>query len=339
LKRNQAHGLEADHYAQLLRNVGLQKEDLIYPVFVYDYDYDYDSKNQYFSIEDSTWRFSKVHTEALSKHLQSVVDSGISSVILFGIPKKRDARGYAALQENGVVQKSTKRIKKEFEGVIKIITDVCICQYNLSGHCGLTKRDRNRRGEIVHNDSTLALLCEIATKHAESGADIVAPSSMMDGQVKCIRSSLDARGFRNTKILAYSAKHASSLYSPFRMTSYYKHSANQVHIDKSSYQVGYANPRQAALEIQADIQEGADMVMIKPSLAYLDVVSMVKETTRFPVVVQNVSGEYAMIKAAAKRGWIDEEEWKVNCFSSIKRAGANSIISYFSLDIAKYLDR
>ena len=215
---------------------------------------------------------------------------------------------------------------------------MCVCQYNLSGHCGILRKRRNGRGETIDNDSTLALLADIATSHAESGADIVAPSSMMDGQVKYIRSALDVMGFRNTKIMAYSAKHASSLYSPFRMTAYDKHITNHKSIDKSSYQVGYANPRQVAQEVQADIQEGADMVMIKPSLAYLDIVAMVQEWSSIPLIVQNVSGEYSMIKAASRRGWIDEEEWKVNCFTSMKRAGANSIISYFSLDVAKYLE-
>jgi porphobilinogen synthase len=331
LAESQIRGLAADHYAEQLRIVGLRKKNLISPIFVYD------SSSEYLAEKNSPWEFAKVHIKDLSQHIQSIVDSGITSVILFGVPRKRDEHGYTALQANGVVQKSTKKIKKEFEGLIKVITDVCVCQYNLSGHCGILRKSRNGRGETIDNDSTLALLADIATNHAESGADIVAPSSMMDGQVKCIRSALDAKGFRSTKIMAYSAKHASSLYSPFRMTAYYKHITNHKGIDKSSYQVGYGNPRQVAQEVQADIQEGADMVMIKPSLAYLDLVSMVQEWSQVPLIVQNVSGEYYMIKAAARRGWIDEEEWKVNCFASIKRAGANSIISYFSVDIAKYL--
>jgi porphobilinogen synthase len=222
---------------------------------------------------------------------------------------------------------------------MNIITDVCICQYNLSGHCGLQTRSYNGTGRIIDNDSTLALLSKIATSYAESGADFVAPSSMMDGQVIQIRSALDSRGFKDTKIMAFSAKHASSLYSPFRMTAYTKHINNYYTIiDKSSYQVGYANPRQAIREIQADIQEGADMIVIKPSLAYLDMVSMIRDSIDFPLVVQNVSGECAMIKAAARNGWIDEEEWKVNSIVAMKRAGAHSIISYFTMDIAKYLD-
>ncbi|HEU4444915.1 MAG TPA: porphobilinogen synthase [Nitrososphaeraceae archaeon] len=332
MAESQIRGLAADHYSELLRRVGLRKKDLISPIFVYD------PGSEYLAEKNSSWEFAKVHMNDLSRHIQSIVDSGINSVILFGVPRKRDEHGYTARQANGVVQKSTKKIKKEFEGLIKVITDVCVCQYNLSGHCGLLRKSRNGRGVTIDNDSTLAMLSKIATNYAESGADIIAPSSMMDGQVKCIRSALDVMGFRNTKIMAYSAKHASSLYSPFRMTAYYENIKDQKGIDKSSYQVGFANPRQVAREVQADIQEGADMVMIKPGLAYLDLISMVRDRSDFPVIVQNVSGEYAMIKAAAKRGWIDEEEWKVNCFASMKRAGANSIISYFSLDVAKYIE-
>jgi porphobilinogen synthase len=331
LEESQISGLEADHYAELLGRVGLRKRDLISPIFIHD-------SNGEHQEEKSSWEFAKVHVKDLTQHIQSIVDSGITSVILFGIPQKRDIRGYSAFKGNGLVKTGTKKIKKEYEGLIKVIADVCVCQYNLSGHCGLLRKCRNGRGVTIDNDSTLALLSEIATNYAESGADIIAPSSMMDGQVKCIRSALDVMGFRNTKIMAYSAKHASSLYSPFRMTAYYENIKDQKGIDKSSYQVGFANPRQVAREVQADIQEGADMVMIKPGLAYLDLISMVRDRSDFPVIVQNVSGEYAMIKAAAKRGWIDEEEWKVNCFASMKRAGANSIISYFSLDVAKYIE-
>jgi porphobilinogen synthase len=282
---------------------------------------------------------AKIAPKDVIQHVQKIVDQGISSVIIFGIPNKRDVSASSALYSDGVVQNSTRKIKKEFEGLVNIITDVCICQYNLSGHCGLQTRSHKGTGRIIDNDSTLALLSKIATSYAESGADFVAPSSMMDGQVIQIRSALDSRGFKDTKIMAFSAKHASSLYSPFRMTAYTKGINNYYTIiDKSSYQVGYANPRQAIREIQADIQEGADMIVIKPSLAYLDMVSMIRDSIDFPLVVQNVSGECAMIKAAARRGWIDEEEWKVNSVAAMKRAGAHSIISYFTMDVAKYLD-
>ena len=175
---------------------------------------------------------------------------------------------------------------------------MCICQYNLSGHCGLETNARKDARDHIENDRTFASLSKIAVSHAEAGADVVAPSSMMDGQVQQIRSSLDSRGFRKTKIMAYSAKHASSLYSPFRMTAYSKHIHNHTTIDKSSYQIGYTNPRQVIREIEADISEGADMVMVKPTLFYLDIISMIRDCYDFPLVVQNVSGEYAMIKSA-----------------------------------------
>jgi porphobilinogen synthase len=281
---------------------------------------------------------NKIALKDVVQNVQKIIDQGISSIIIFGIPIKRDRRASYAPRNDGIVQTCTRKIKKEFGGSINIITDVCICQYDLSGHCGLQIKNHDPTGENIDNDSTLDLLSKIAISHAEAGADIVAPSSMMDGQVNQIRSALNSKGFKNTKIMAFSAKFASSLYSPFRKTAYSKQIHNFATIDKSSYQIGYENPRQAIREIQADIQEGADMIMIKPSLLYLDIVSMIKEKINFPMAVQNVSGECAMIKAAARKGWIDEEKWKVSSLAAMKRAGAHSIISYFTMDITKYLD-
>jgi porphobilinogen synthase len=245
---------------------------------------------------------------------------------VFGIPKHRDSRGSAAADRQGIVQRAVREIKSVFGGSVNIVTDVCVCQYNLSGHCGILANNR------VDNDATLKALAEIAASHAEAGADVIAPSSMMDGQVRAIKSALS--GFSKTMILSYSAKHASSLYTPFRSAAFAK---TKLRLDKSSYQVSYTNPRQVLLEIETDINEGADMVMIKPALVYLDLVRMVKDKFGYPVAVQNVSGEYAMIKAAGMRGWVDEEEWKICSVASIKRAGADKIISYFALDVAKYL--
>jgi len=265
--------------------------------------------------------------EKIEQHVQSVVDRGISSIIIFGIPKNRDQNGSHAFDRKGVVQQAARAIKSGFGSSVSVATDVCVCQYNLSGHCGITTRGR------VDNDTTLHVLAEIAASHVEAGADIVAPSSMMDGQVHTIKGTLCARGLKSM-ILSYSAKHASSLYTPFRSAAFAKTTSR---LDKSPYQVSYANPRQVLMEIETDINEGADMVMIKPALAYLDLVRMVKDRFSHPVAVQNVSGEYAMIKAAAMRGLIDEEEWKVSSIASIKRAGADRIISYFALDAARYL--
>lgn len=329
MERIQTGGSVIDYYTRIFKSVKLHKKDLIFPIFVSEQGNDLlVQKNG----------FAKIELKDLTPYVQRIIDLGISSVIIFGVPKKRDIRASSAFGKDGIVQDTTRKIKKEFGGLVNIITDVCICQYNLSGHCGLETKARKGARDYIENDSTLALLSKIAASHAESGADVVAPSSMMDGQVHQIRSSLDSRGFRNTKIMAFSAKHASSLYSPFRMTAYSKRIANYTTIDKSSYQIGYTNPREVIREIQADIREGADMIMVKPSLSYLDMISMIRDCINFPLVVQNVSGEYAMIKAAARKCWIDEEEWKVNSLAAMKRAGAHKIISYFSMDITRYLD-
>ena len=280
---------------------------------------------------------ARVSMRKLTDHIQSILNVGLSSIIIFGIPTQRDKNGSAAANKNGVVQKALRKIKKEFGDALNTITDVCLCQYNMSGHCGLVADPGVNDPGAVDNDSTLSLLADTALSHAEAGADIVAPSAMMDGQVYTIRNSLNQNGFRRIKILSYSAKHCSSLYTPFRNAAYSGDIHDYNKIDKSSYQVSYASRRQILREIEADIAEGADMVMIKPAIAYLDLVCMIKEKLGFPIAVQNVSGEYAMIKAAALHGWINEEEWKVNSVASIKRSGADKIISYFAKDIARYL--
>lgn len=304
-------------YRQIFANTGLRKNHLIFPVFV----------SERPGKIGSMPGMSVTSVEKIEPHIQSLVDSGISSVIIFGIPNNRDPHGSAAFDNKGVVQRAVRSVKSGFGSSVNIITDVCICQYNTTGHCGIIADDR------VDNDTTLHILSEIAASHAEAGADMVAPSSMMDGQVRAIKSQLAIRGL-NATILSYSAKHASSLYTPFRSAAF---ANGKSRLDKSSYQVSFANPRQVLLEIENDICEGADMVMIKPALAYLDLVRMVKDKFSYPVAVQNVSGEYAMIKAAAMLGLIDEEEWKVSSITSIKRAGADKIISYFAVDVAKYL--
>jgi porphobilinogen synthase len=265
--------------------------------------------------------------------VQKILDNGISSIIIFGIPKQRDEGGGAnASNKNGIVQRALLMIKGNFGNSINVTTDVCLCQYNFSGHCGVFK-DNGK----VDNDSTLQILSDIATSHAEAGADVVAPSSMMDGQVLSIRRSLDKHGFKKTKILSYSVKYHSSLYTPFRSATF-SNRCNYNKLNKSSYQIAYTNPKETMREIESDIREGADMVMIKPSMAYLDIVYMIKKIFKFPLAVQNVSGEYAMVKAAGRREWIEEEQVKVNSIISIKRAGADRIVSYFAMDVARYLD-
>ena len=312
--------LERDNeeiYRETFAAEGLRKSHLILPVFVSD------RPGRIGSMPGMTM----TPVDKVEQHVQSVIDSGISSIIIFGIPKSRDREGSSAFDKNGVVQRATRAIKSGFGRSVNVTSDVCICQYNLSGHCGIIAKRR------VDNDATLHVLAKIATSHAAAGADVVAPSSMMDGQVHAIRCALYASGLKST-ILSYSAKHTSSLYAPFRSVAFAKPKSR---LDKSSYQVSYANARQVLMEIETDINEGADMVMIKPALAYLDLVRMVKDRFSSPVAVQSVSGEYAMIKAAAMRGLVDEEDWKVSSIASIKRAGADRIISYFALDVAKYL--
>lgn len=296
---------------------GLLKEHLICPVFVSERDRGNASAMPGVPL---------VPADKVADRVEEIIGAGIRSVIIFGIPKGRDSEGSGAFGPMGVVQRAVCEIKSVFGRSVSVTTDVCLCQYNLSGHCGFLSYGR------VDNDGTVKALAQIATSHAEAGADIVAPSAMMDGQVGAIRKALDTEGF-STQILSYSAKHASSLYTPFRSAAFQKNGT----IDKASYQVGYANARQAMREIEYDIQEGADMIMVKPALAYLDLVKRAKENFKTPVAVQNVSGEYAMIKAAARRGLVDEEEWKVMSMAAMRRAGADKIISYFALDIARYL--
>jgi porphobilinogen synthase len=277
---------------------------------------------------------SVVPLEGTTSQVLELIELGISSIIIFGVPAERDAVGSCALDHNGVVQKTVRKLKMEFGNALNIITDVCLCQYNLSGQCGVFAG----QNDLVDNDSTVQALCEVAVTHAQAGADVVSPSSMMDGQVSSIRTSLDDHGYDKIKILSSSVKHFSSLYSPFRSLAFSKQIGDYKSLDKSSYQVPYTNRRESVREIENDIREGADMVIVKPAIMYLDVISMIKEKFRFPVAAQNVSGEYAMIKSAASNNWINEEEWKITSIYAMKRAGADSIISYFCKDIAAILN-
>jgi porphobilinogen synthase len=310
--------MDEKRYKATFASSGLSKDDLVYPIFV--------SNNH--AVIESMPGVAVTPLNRIAERVQSIVDNDISSILIFGIPSTRDLIGSSAFDRNGIVQRAIREIKSCFGDAISIATDVCICQYNLTGHCGIVSNRCN-----IDNDATLKILAKIAVSHAEAGADVIAPSAMMDGQVYAIKNELHSRKL-DASILSFSAKHASSLYTPFRSAAFTK---LVTQLDKSSYQLSYSNSRDALREIETDINEGADMVMIKPALLYLDLVSKVKDRFNYPVAVQNVSGEYAMIKAAAMRGWIDEEDWKVNTIASIKRAGADKIISYFVLDIAKYL--
>lgn len=251
---------------------------------------------------------------------------GIGSILLFGIPEMKDEVGSGAYDENGIIQKALRAIKKDFPEMT-VVTDVCLCEYTSHGHCGVVEN------EHVQNDKTLELLSKEALSHAQNGADIIAPSDMMDGRVGAIRQILDANGFTETPIMAYSAKFSSAFYGPFREAA---ESAPRFG-DRKSYQMDYGNSDEALREIALDIQEGADIVMVKPALSYLDLIRRTKDNFNIPVAAYNVSGEYSMIKAASERGWIDGEKVMIEVLTSIKRAGADVIITYFAKEASKIL--
>ena len=251
---------------------------------------------------------------------------GIPAVLVFGLPEYKDAQGSSAWDDNSPVQQAVRAIKAALPELV-VITDVCLCQYTDHGHCGLL------HGDQVDNDETLPLLTRVAVSHARAGADMVAPSDMMDGRVGAIRKGLDEAGYSNVAVMAYSAKYSSAYYGPFRVAA---DSAPQFG-DRKAYQMDPANGREALREVALDIAEGADIVMVKPALAYLDILSKIKDSFNVPVAAYNVSGEYAMVKAAALNGWIDEKKTVLETLLSMKRAGADMIITYHALDAARWL--
>jgi len=258
---------------------------------------------------------------------------GVPAVLLFGIPDKKDAKASGAIAKNGIVQQTVRLLKKELPSLL-VITDVCLCEYMEHGHCGIVSHGT---GKVpvpkILNDPTLKILAQTALSHAEAGANIVAPSDMMDGRVAAIRAALDKNGFSETPIMSYAAKFASAFYGPFRQAA---ESAPQFG-DRRSYQMDAANAREALREVALDIQEGADIVMVKPALAYLDIIHRVKTEFGYPTAAYSVSGEYSMIKAAAARGWIDERAVTLESLLAMRRAGANILITYAAADVAKWL--
>ena len=264
--------------------------------------------------------------DRLVEECREVESLGIPAVMLFGIPEHKDERGTEAWSPTGAVQRAIEAIRHAKLNLV-VMTDVCLCEYTSHGHCGLIEK-----GEVA-NDPTLALLAEAALSHARAGADMVAPSDMMDGRVAAIRKSLDAHGFAELPILAYAAKYCSGFYGPFREAA---QSAPQFG-DRRSYQMDPANAREALREVQLDLEEGADLVMVKPALAYLDIIRRVRERFDVPVAAYNVSGEYAMVKAAARNGWIDEQRVTLEILTSIQRAGAGMILTYHAKDAARWL--
>jgi porphobilinogen synthase len=270
----------------------------------------------------------QMSTDRLVEECREVSGLGIPGVILFGIPSRKDETGSEAYDPDGIIQTTVASIKKACPELI-VVTDVCLCEYTSHGHCGLVK------GEEILNDPTLDLLAKQALSHARAGADVVAPSDMMDGRVGAIREALDGAGFENTPILSYAAKYASSFYGPFRDAA---ESAPQFG-DRRSHQMDPANADEAMREVALDLEEGADIVMVKPALPYLDVIYRVKETFGVPVAAYQVSGEFAIVKAGAEKGWIDEARMIMESLTAIKRAGADFILTYFAKDVARSLEK
>ena len=304
---------------RLVRETNLSVDDFIYPLFVRP------GKGVKIPISSMVGQF-QLSIDHIIEEVEEADVLGIPGVILFGIPERKDEMGSEAYSDDGIIQRAVRAIKEESPDFL-VITDVCLCEYTSHGHCGVVE------GDQILNDPTLELLAKQALSHARAGADMVAPSDMMDGRVAAVRKALDENGYSEIPILAYSAKFASSFYGPFREAV---ESAPQFG-DRKSYQMDFANAHEALREVRLDIQEGADIVMVKPALPYLDVISRVKDEFDIPVAAYNVSGEYAMIKAAAHLGWIDGERAMMESLLSIKRAGADFILTYFAKEAAKRL--
>jgi len=303
----------------MIRETKLSVDDLVYPLFVTT------GKDVKKPISSMPGHF-QMSIDHLVKEVQKTKEAGIPAVLLFGIPERKDETASGAFIKDGIIQQAVRRIKDRVPDIV-VITDVCLCEYTSHGHCGMIEKDD------VDNDTTLEVLAETAMSHARAGVDMVAPSAMMDGQVGAIREALDEAGYENLPIMAYAAKYASSFYGPFREAA---DSAPKFG-DRKSYQMDPANGDEAVREISLDVEEGADIIMVKPALPYLDIIRRAREEFDLPIAAYNVSGEFAMIKAAAKLGWIDGEKAMMESLTSIKRAGADIIITYFAPEAAKLL--
>ena len=310
-----------ENFRRMIRETKLSVDNFVYPLFA---TFGKDVKKPISSMPGNF----QMSVDHLVKEVQKAKDLGIPAVLLFGIPEKKDEVASGAFMKDGIVQQAVRRIKDKVPDVI-VITDVCLCEYTSHGHCGMIEK-----GE-VDNDASLEVIAETAVSHAKAGADMVAPSAMMDGQVGAIREALDEAGFENLPIMAYSAKYASCFYGPFREAA---ESAPQFG-DRKAYQMDPANGDEAIREISLDVEEGADIIMVKPALPYLDIIRRAREEFDLPIAAYNVSGEFSMSKAAAKLGWMDGEKAMMESLTSIKRAGADIIITYFATEAAKILQR
>ena len=303
----------------LVRENRVEVGDFIYPIFVVEGQ----GIKQEITSMPGIFRYSP---DQLAPEVEEIARLKIPAVLLFGIPEHKDETGSSAYHPEGVIQQAIRAIKKAVPELI-VITDVCLCEYTSHGHCGIVDNG------YVDNDQTLAFLAKMALSHVEAGADIVAPSDMMDGRVKAIRQALDEKGSQHIPILSYAAKYVSAFYGPFREAA---GSAPQFG-DRRAYQMDPANVREALREVEQDITEGADIIMIKPALAYLDVIRRVRDTFNYPLAAYNVSGEYAMVKAAAQRGWLEERQVVLEILTAIKRAGADIILTYHAKDVSQWL--
>lgn len=308
-------------FRNLVSETQLSTDQFIYPLFISEEL----SKPKEISAMPGIYQWT---LDSVTEEAKRAYKLGIKAVILFGIPSKKDEVGSQAYEQNGIIQRTIRLLKKKIPELL-VITDICLCEYTSHGHCGIIK------GTDVNNDQSLELLSKMALSHAKAGADMVAPSDMMDGRVSAIRKTLDQGGFDCVPIMAYSAKYASGFYGPFREAA---QSAPQFG-DRKSYQMDSRNIREAFREVEQDIEEGADIIMIKPSLSYLDVIARVKQQFNLPLAAYNVSGEYSMIKAAAQNGWIDEKRIILEVLTGIKRAGADIIITYFAVQAAEWLKK
>lgn len=310
-----------ENFRRLIRETQLSVDDLIYPLFAVP------GKNIKKPIQAMPGIF-QMSIDNIIKETQKARELGIPGVLLFGIPADKDDQATGAFAKDGIIQQAVRRIKKEVPDIL-VITDVCLCEYTSHGHCGMIEKG------AVDNDLTLEVLAETAVSHARAGADMVAPSAMMDGQIAAIREGLDEQNLENIPIMAYAAKYASCFYGPFREAA----ESTPQFGDRKAYQMDPANGDEAIREITLDVGEGADIIMVKPALAYLDIICRAKQEFDLPLAAYNVSGEYSMIKAAAQMGWLDEERAMLETLTAIKRAGADIIITYWAVQVAQVLNR
>ena len=305
---------------ELIQETNLTPRDFICPVFVQE-----DLKTR-IKVESMS-EIERLPLEDINDEVGTISDLGIPAIMLFGIPDNKDEAGTSAFDDNGIVQKAISEIRKNFGEKIVIMADVCLCQYTSTGHCGII------HGNKIDNDTSLETLAKIAVSQAKAGVDTVSPSAMMDGQVSAIRDALDNEGFTDVSIMSHSAKHRSSFYSPFRDAA----ECAPKFGDRKTYQVPFTNAREAMMEVEADVNEGVDIVMIKPALSYLDLIAETRKRFNVPVAAYSVSGEYALVKGASEKGWVNEKDITEEILYSIKRAGADMIVTYFAKSAAKFL--